>query len=191
MDFPENGQAAVRGRLVHPLGAGQAVAALDLVERVFAAHGGAEEGRRVRALAEEIRAKFHVPALELVAEEDGALVGYAMFSRFPFGGTCADGLLLLSPVAVRTDRQRRHVSRNLIEFGLDRAQAMGFRAVIVEGNPKNYAARGFVPSYRFGITAGASLRLPSPDCLMARELYDDALGSICGAVDYSCYDSLR
>ena len=73
MDFPENGQAAVRGRFVHPLGAGQAVAALDLVERVFAAHGGAEEGRRVRALAEEIRAKFRVPALELVAEEDGAL----------------------------------------------------------------------------------------------------------------------
>ena len=40
---------------------------LELVEAVFTAHSDAEEGKLVRSLVEEIRAKrFYVPELDLV-----------------------------------------------------------------------------------------------------------------------------
>ena len=74
---------------------------LELVEDVFTRHDCAGEGRMVRRLVEEIRAKrCYVPQLDLMmADGSGAVIGYAMFSRFPIEGKYEDELLLLSPVA--------------------------------------------------------------------------------------------
>ena len=119
-------------------------AALDLIETVFTEHENAGEGKLVRRLAEEIRAKeYYVPELELIMT-DGAdeVVGYAMFSRFHLEGRYADELLLLSPVAVKTTLQRQHISKELIEYGLERARGLGYKAVLVEGDPRDYRPRG-------------------------------------------------
>lgn len=167
--------------------------ALELVEDVFGKWDGPEEGKVVRGLVEEIRAKkYYLPALELIiVNEDDAVIGYAMFSRFHIEGRYEDELLLLTPVAVKTELQRQHISRDLIEYGLEKAKSMGFQAVLVEGDPRNYNPRGFQPSYQFGIEAGPNIKLPHPDCLMVRELADGALDKIGGLVDYSFYDSLH
>ena len=97
-------------------------AALDLVEKVFTEHAGAAEGRSVRRLVEEIRSKkYYLPELELVAaDEKGELIGYAMFSRFHIENRYEDELLLLSPVAVKTELQRQHISKELLEYGLEK-----------------------------------------------------------------------
>ncbi len=178
---------------IHPIKNDQLTPALDLVEHVFTDHESAAEGALVRRLVEEIRAKkYYLPELELVAEtDDGLLTGYAMFSRFHIDGRFENELLMLTPVAVRPEFQRQHISRDLLEFGFDRAKALGFTAVLVEGDPKNYTARGFLPSYRFGVEAGERLRLPHPDCLMFKELTPGAAAKMRGHVDYSFYDTLR
>lgn len=165
----------------------------ELVERVFGEHDGPEEGKMVRALVEEIRSKkYYLPELELlmVDGEDNVL-GYVMFSRFHIEGRYEDRLLILTPAAVRTDVQRQHISRELIEYGFEKAREMGFKAVLVEGNPQNYIARGFEPSYLHNITAGPNIKLPHPDCLMVKELVPGALESIQGEVDYSFYEALK
>ena len=166
---------------------------LDLVEEVFTEWRGAAEGNMVRRLVEEIRGKeYYVPELELVTvDERDEVIGYAMFSRFHVEGKYDDELLLLTPVAVKTELQRRHISRDLLEFGLERARDMGFKAVLVEGDPKNYRSRGFRPSYLFGICAGPNIKLPHADCLMVRELEAGALEHMSGLVDYSFYEALR
>ena len=87
--------------------------------------------------------------------------------------------------------QRQHISRDLIEYGLAKAAAMGYKAVIVEGNPMNYHSRGFVTSQPFGITAHESVGLPAPECLMVRELVPGGLEGIHGQVCYSDYECLR
>ena len=140
---------------------------LDLVEQVFTAHSDAEEGALVRALVEEIRSKrFYLPELELVmVDENDSPIGYCNFARFHLGGKYEDELLLLSPVAVKTELQRQHISRELIEHGFLKARELGYKAVIVEGNPMNYRSRGFVTSAPFGITAHESVGLPAPECL--------------------------
>ena len=166
--------------------------AAELVEAVFTASEGTESGQLVRQLVEEIRAKrFYLPELELVMVEDGEVIGYVMFSRFHLEGKYENELLLLSPVAVKTELQRQHISRDLIEYGFVKARELGYRAVIVEGNPRNYRNRGFVTSAPFGITAHESVGLPAEDCLMVKELVPGTLGTITGQVSYGDYACLR
>lgn len=168
--------------------------ALELVETVFTEHSDAEEGSLVRRLVEEIRSKrFYLPELELIMVDGDTdeVIGYVNFARFHLDGNFEDRLLLLSPVAVKTKLQRQHISRELIEYGFEKARKLGYTAVIVEGNPMNYRSRGFVTSADYGITAHASVGLPAPECLMVKALVPGGLDGIHGQVCYSDYECLR
>ena len=167
---------------------------LELVEAVFTAHENEQEGKLVRSLVEEIRSKrFYVSELELVMVDSDTdeVIGYVNFARFHLGGKYENELLLLSPVAVKTELQRQHISKELIEYGFEKAKELGYKAVIVEGNPMNYRSRGFVTSAPFGIIAHESVGLPAPECLMVKELIPGGLTGIQGQVAYSDYECLR
>lgn len=169
------------------------LSSLELVEDVFAKWDSPEEGKVVRQLVEEIRSKkYYLPELELImVNEDDEIIGYAMFSRFHIEGRYEDELLILTPVAVKTELQRQHISKDLLEYGFEKARDLNFKAILVEGNPQNYNPRGFQASYKSGIEAGPNIKLPHPDCLMVKELEKGALDNMSGLVDYSFYDTLR
>ena len=169
------------------------IPSLELVENVFTEWRDSEEGKIVRQLVEEIRSKkYYVPELELImTNEKDEIIGYAMFSRFHIENKYENELLILTPVAVKTELQRQHISKELLEYGFKIARKLGFKAVLVEGNPQNYNPRGFQSSYKFGIEAGPNIQLPHPDCLMVKELENGALDEIKGLVDYSFYDALH
>ena len=176
---------AMQGKYLEP--------SLNMIEQVFSEWDSPDEGRTVRRLVEEIRAKeYYLPELELLmVNETDEIIGYAMFSRFHIEGRYDDELLILTPVAVRTDMQRQGISRELIEYGFSKARELGYRAVMVEGNPKNYNPRGFKTSADYGIVAGPDIHLPHISCLMVRELVPGALDHIHGTVDYSMYEALH
>lgn len=165
---------------------------LDLVETVFTEYQNQEEGRLVRALVEEIRAKkYYIPELELVMlDEQEEIIGYLMFSGFHLEGKYEKELLILTPVAVKTQLQRQHISKELIEYGFKQAEQMGYQAVLVEGNPDNYHARGFATAADYGIVPGKTVHLPHISCLMAKELVPGALEHIKGRVEYDFYKTL-
>lgn len=169
------------------------IPSLELVEDVFTKHDSPEEGKTVRQLVEEIRAKkYYIPELELImVDENDEVIGYAMFSRFHIEGRYENELLILTPVAVKTELQRQHISKDILEYGFEIAKKLGFKAILVEGNPRNYNSRGFQSSYKFGIEAGPDIKLPHPDCLMIKELETGALDKMSGFVDYSFYDALH
>ena len=169
------------------------IPAVDLAEAVFTASETAEDGKLVRSLVEEIRSKrFYLPEMELImVDEKDDVIGLAMFSRFHLEGKYEDELLILTPVAVKTELQRQHISRELIEYGFEKAKALGYKAVIVEGNPMNYRNRGFVTSAPYGITAHESVGLPAPECLMVKELVPGGLDGIHGQVCYGDNETLR
>ena len=180
-------------RIIKPMENRYLKPSLELVEDVFTAWDSPEEAKNVRALVEEIRSKkYYLPELELImVDENDRILGYAMFSRFHIEGNYEDELLILTPVAVRTEYQRQHISRDLIEYGFRKAAGLGYTAVLVEGNPKNYNPRGFVTSCDHGIVAGPALHLPHSACLMVKELVPGALEHIHGTVDYAFYDALH
>ena len=169
------------------------IPSLELVEKVFTDHENEKEGKLVRCLVEEIRSKkYYVPELELImVNEEEKVIGYVMFSRFHIEGKYENELLLLTPAAVRTDLQRQHISKELIEYGFELAKNLGFKVVLVEGNPQNYRSRGFESSYKFGIEAAPSVGLPHLDCMMVKELEMGALDNMSGKVEYSFYECLR
>lgn len=169
------------------------LSSLEFVEDVFTKYDSPKEGKIVRQLVEEIRAKkYYIPELEIImVNEKDEIIGYAMFSRFHIEGKHENELLILTPVAVKTELQRQHISKDILEYGFDVAKRLGFKAILVEGNPRNYNNRGFQSSYKFGIEAGPNIKLPRPDCLMIKELEKGALDRINGFVDYSFYEALR
>ncbi len=80
---------------------------LELVEDVFAKWDSPEEGKMVRQLVEEIRArKYYVPELDLVmVNEKDDVIGYAMFSRFHLEGKYEnDRLNSVRQISANTDR---------------------------------------------------------------------------------------
>ncbi len=166
---------------------------LECVKEVFTGRDSPGQVTTVCQLVEEIRAKkYYIPELEIImVNENDEVIGYAMFSRFHIEGRYENELLILTPVAVKTELQRQHISKDLLEYGFKKAQELSFKAILVEGNPQNYNPRGFQASYRFGIEAGPNITLPHPDCLMVKELEKGALDKMNGLVDYSFYESLH
>lgn len=166
---------------------------VDMIRRTFTNSETAEDAQIVVSLVEEIRSMdTYVPELELImVDENDEVIGYSMFSRFHLGGKYKDELLILTPVAVKTELQRQDISKDIIEYGFKKAKEMGFKAVIVEGNPQNYRSRGFKTSCDFGIVAGESVGLPDPVCLMVKELEENALDNISGVVEYTEYKALK
>ena len=165
---------------------------LDLVEKVFTDSECEENGKLVRSLVEEIRAgKYYVPELDLImVNENDEIIGLAIFSRFHIEGRYEDEMLLLSPVAVKTELQRQHISKDIIDYGLKRARELGYKFCMVEGNPQNYRSRGFVTSAPYGVFASEGVGLPHEDCLMIQELVSGGLEGVHGYIDYGFYKCL-
>ena len=164
----------------------------ELVEQVFTDYENEKEGKLVRKLVEEIRSKkYYIPELDLMASDDnGELIGYAMFSRFHIEGKYENQLLMLTPVAVKTELQRQHISKDLMEYGFNKGKEMGYNVVLVEGNPDNYKSRGFVTSSDYGIIPSKNIHLPRIECLMVHELVPGTLEKMRGVVDYGFYETL-
>ena len=137
--------------------------------------GGPFESR----LIEELREAF-IDAVELVAVEDGAIVGHILFSALT---TMVDDdavpTLSLAPMCVHPDRQGSGIGTALVEAGLDLARHREWQAVVVLGHPEYYP--------RFGFSAELASGLDSPfdgDSFMALELVPGALDGDDGLVVY-------
>jgi putative acetyltransferase len=106
--------------------------------------------------------------LELVAEEDGAVVGHILFS--PLGSDNGRKLAALAPVSVQPGRQKDGLGTALMEEGQRRLAAMGIEAVIVLGHPAYYPRVGY--SAKLARTVASPFSGPS---FMALELVPGAL----------------
>lgn len=156
-------------RVARPADA-EAVAALNR-----AAFGGEEEV----GIVERLRGDGLV-AVELVAEQGGALLGHILLSWLP---TLMDGrsvkALALAPMAVQPGHQKQGIGGRLIAAALDQARAVGAEAVIVLGHP------GYYPLFGFSAALARNLASPfSGEAFMALELTRGALAGKQGSVSY-------
>ena len=77
--------------------------------------------------------------LELVAEEDGQIVGFLCLCQLRSPGNC----LGLAPVAVSPSFQRRGIGSALIEWAISYAKRNGIAGIFLVGDPNYYARFGF------------------------------------------------
>lgn len=86
-------------------------------------------------------------------------------------------VLCMGPIAVLPVFQKKGVGTLLIKHSIKKAQELGFKAILIFGNPKYYQRFGFVNAGNFGITTSAGENL---DAFMALELFNGALKGING-----------
>jgi len=131
----------------------------NVVRRAF---GRENEARLLDVLRESPE---FVPALSLVAETAGRVVGHILFT--PTETTGGGTVLALAPVAVDPAFQRQGVGSALVLAGLAESRRLGYGAVIVLGHPDYYPRFGFSPAHEKGFAAP----FPVPDeAFMALEL---------------------
>ena len=120
-----------------------------LAALIDAAFGDSETS----AFAAKIRASsWYVPELTFVAEDHGELVGFTMLSDVRAGER---DVLILTPMAVRPDRQRAGVGKQVVRAAIDAADARGEPVVLVEGVPSYYS--------QFGFRSARALGFATPD----------------------------
>jgi putative acetyltransferase len=123
----------------------------------------------VALFVERIRASEHfIPELALVAEDSSGVIGHVMLSWVGVEGGSRSRILNLTPMSVRPDRQRIGVGSRLIRDALDRAEAAGEPAVMVEGISEYYPRFGFERASALGFIAPHST-IPD-DAFMVKRL---------------------
>jgi putative acetyltransferase len=116
----------------------------ELAALIDAAFGDTETSE----FAAKIRASAgYVPELTFVADDDGELIGFTMLSHVSAGER---DVLILTPMAVRPDRQRSGVGKEVVRAAIAAADARGEPVVLVEGVPSYYPQFGFRSAAELG-----------------------------------------
>ena len=94
-----------------------------------------------------------VKELDFVMEKDGVLIGQNMFMRTVINAD--DGrvipVLTMGPIGITPELKRHGYGKKLLDYSLEQAAAMGFGAVLFEGNIGFYGKSGFDYARNFGI----------------------------------------
>ncbi len=94
-----------------------------------------------------------VKQLDFVMEQNGKLIGQNMFMKTVINAD--DGrdipVLTMGPICITPELKRKGYGKKLLDYSLEKAAALGFGAVLFEGNIDFYGKCGFDYSSRFGI----------------------------------------
>lgn len=133
---------------------------LDVVRAAFGA-GGSAHGDQVADLWAEVRASQHLIA-ERVAVLDGEVVGHVGVSHCWLDARRElVPMTMLSPLSTLPGKERRGIGSALVAAAIEAGRDTGRPALLLEGSPTFYSARGFRPASDHGIEA-PSLRVPPP-----------------------------
>ena len=94
-----------------------------------------------------------VKELDFVMEQDGKLIGQNMFMKALIetdDGGLVD-VLAMGPICITPELKRKGYGKLLLDYSLEKAEEMGFGAVLFEGNIDFYGKSGFEHARNFGI----------------------------------------
>jgi putative acetyltransferase len=181
---------------IRPEGIDDHAAIREVVTAAFGSAAEADLVDRIRASPE------YVPSGSLVAVADSGadggadgqgevVVGHVMISgatlELSQGGVRP--IVMLSPLAVRPDRQRDGIGGSLVRAAVAAADALDEPFVVLEGAPAYYSRFGFAPAAAHGITLPLPHWAPPEAAQLHRLRHDDA--SLTGRVVYpAAFDGL-
>ena len=123
-----------------------------------------------------------IPELDFVMEQDGKLIGQNMFMKTMINAD--DGrdipVLTMGPIGITPELKRQGYGKKLLDFCLEKAAAMGFGAVLFEGNIKFYSHCGFDYARKFGIRYHDLPEGADDSFFLCRELASGYLDGVTG-----------
>lgn len=120
-----------------------------------------------------------IKELDLVAELDGKIVGNIVYSKAVIvdDADAKHEVIGFGPLSVLPACQRQGIGAKLIEHTAEIAKEMGFKAIIIFGDPSYYHRFGFENAEKFDIHTAEGENF---DPFMAKELYAGSLQGITG-----------
>jgi len=139
-------------------------------------HPGCEEHLVVHKLR---KVSTFIPELDFVAVQDNQIVGNIIYSKSKVvdRNNNEHEVLTFGPISVLPSLQKQGIGSAPIEHTKKLAETMGYKAIIIFGNPAYYHRFGFKSAESFGITTAEG---ESFDAFMALELYKGGLQGITG-----------
>ena len=123
-----------------------------------------------------------VKELDFVMEQDGKLIGQNMFMRTIIEAD--DGreipVLTMGPICITPELKRQGYGKQLLDYSLEKAAAMGFGAVLFEGNIGFYGKSGFDYAREFGIRYHDLPEGADDSFFLCRELIPGYLDGVTG-----------
>jgi predicted N-acetyltransferase YhbS len=121
----------------------------------------------------------YLEALDLVAVKDDMIVGHiiATKARVVNPKDKADEVLCAGPFSVEPALQGKGIGANLMKYAISKAKELGFRGMILFGNPDYYHRFGFRNAAYYGITTKDGQNF---EPFMALELYKNGLEQVKG-----------
>ena len=123
-----------------------------------------------------------VKELDFVMEENGSIIGQNVFMR---NAVAADDgrsvpILTMGPICIAPALKRRGYGKALLDYSLERAAALGFGAVMFEGNIEFYGKSGFDVASNFGIRYHGLPEGADSSFFLCKELIKGYLDGITG-----------
>ena len=123
-----------------------------------------------------------VRELDFVMEQGNRLIGQNMFMKTVINAD--DGrdidVLTMGPICIANDLKRKGYGMKLLDYSLEKAEEMGFGAVLFEGNIDFYSTCGFDYAGRFGIRYHDLPEDADQSFFLCRELIPGYLDDITG-----------
>jgi predicted N-acetyltransferase YhbS len=157
---------------------------LAVAEVVRAAFESVEDGEPTEHLLVERlrRSKAFVPALSIVAEQNGTIVGHILLTEVQIqNGDQSTKSLALAPLSVHPDFQGQGIGGRLMGHAQIEAEYLGYGSIIVLGHSDYYLDFGYQLCSDYGISL--PFDAPPENC-MALELVEGALQETTGEVVY-------
>lgn len=115
-----------------------------------------------------------IKELDVVAEMDGILVGNIVYVKSILLEDSGDRheVLCFGPLSVLPTYQKQGIGRLLIEYTVEKAKDLGYKAIFIYGDPEYYKRFGFVKAEQFNIATSENTFM---DALQALELEKNIL----------------
>jgi predicted N-acetyltransferase YhbS len=128
------------------------------------------------------KTKEFIPALDFVAIQDNKIIGNIVYVQSKIvHGDKEYPVLTFGPISVSAQYQKMGVGSALIKHTIKLSKEMGYKAILIYGDPAYYERFGFKVSKEYNITDKEG---KYPAALLVLELYPHALKGIIGIYDY-------
>ena len=120
-----------------------------------------------------------VPELDFVMERDGEMIGQVIYVRSQI--QCDDGrtvpIMTFGPIGIAPAYKRQGYGKRLLDYSMEKAEAMGAGALAITGNILFYGKSGFVPAKTKGVRYADD---PEAEYFLIKELTPGFLDGISG-----------
>lgn len=137
------------------------------------------------------QADSFIKDLDYVFIENNQIVGSIVYSKMFIGSErkMSNEVIAFGPISVHPDFQRKGIGKKMIEYTLNKAKELGYKAVLITGNNNYYNPLGFKSATIYNIYLPNMSEEDEAEYFMVRELEEGYLNNISGIYDFdTCFN---